>query len=98
MTKPPDVCKFVFVCAHGDWQVQLAPRVRSDLGGAVEAFREIAEAHRDHIVADHTDAEAEVMRRTLARLGAPESITSPADGHMSGAMFGTPLPRWWVDR
>jgi hypothetical protein len=98
-TKPPDVCRFVFVCAFADWQVQAAPRVRSDLGGAIETFKAIAEAHRAHMFEDHADADRETMRRVLVRMGAPDEVTRrQGDGHLSGAMAGVPLPLWWVDR
>ena len=98
MTKPPDLCKYVFVCALGDWQIQAAPRARSDVGGHAELFQAIAEAHRDHCWTDHSEADWEAMRKALVRVGAPDNITRPAEGHQSGMMGGVPLPRWWVDR
>lgn len=96
---PPDVVRFVFVCGYRDWQVQVAPRANSDLGGAAETFRALAEAHRAHSFEDHTEAEREAMRRELVRLGAPDRITLPrGDQHAAGLMAGIELPRWWVDK
>lgn len=95
----PDLCQFVFACPYGDWQVDVPPRVRSDLGGGAEAFRAMAEAHRDHIYADHTELQREAMRRQLQRMGAPESITTKRSaGGASGLLAGVELPRWWVHR
>lgn len=96
--KPPDVCRFVFVCAFEDWQVQAAPRARSDLGGALDTFRELADAHRVHVFEDHTHAEREEMRRRLERLHAPAEITRRREGHSAGMLVGLPLPLWWVDK
>lgn len=96
---PPDVCKHVFVCAFGDWQVQTAPRARSDLGGAIPAFYAAAEAHRVHIFAEHTESQREAMRTQLQRMGAPEDLTRRREvDDASAFMLGVPLPRWWVDR
>jgi hypothetical protein len=97
--RPPDVCKHVFVCAFGDWQVQAAPRARSDLGGAVATFYEAADAHRVHIFAEHTEAQREAMRSHLQRIQAPEEITRRRGGDSAAAfLVAVALPRWWVDR
>lgn len=97
--KRPDVCRLVFLCAAGDWQVQVAPRARSDIGGADETLREVAEAHRVHVWEEHTEAEREAMRAQLVRMGAPDDITRRRGGDTASAfMTGVELPRWWVDR
>ena len=98
MNRPPDICKFVFVCAFEDWQVQAAPRVKSDLGGHTETLRAIAEAHRVHIYDDHTEADRETMRKRLESIGAPDSVAHPPEGHSAGMLLGVGLPRWWVDK
>lgn len=97
--KRPDVCRLVFLCAAGDWQVQVAPRARSDLGGANDTLREVADAHRVHVFEDHTEAEREAMREALIRMGASVDMTRRrGDGQASAFMTGVPVPRWWVDR
>ena len=97
--RPPDVCKHVFVCAFGDWQVQTGPRARSDIGGAIDTFREVADAHRVHIFTEHTEPQREAMRSELLRMGAPDDITRRrGDDSASAFMLATPLPRWWVER
>jgi hypothetical protein len=97
--RPPDGTRFAFVCAFGDWQVQAAPRARSDMGGAVDLFRAMCEAHRDHIFTEHTEAEREAMRAQLIRMSAPENITQRrGKDHAASFLTGVPLPRWWVDR
>lgn len=99
MNRPPDATRFVLVCAFGDWQVQAAPRARSDLGGAVELYRAVCEAHRAHIFEDHSDAQREAMRLQLMRMEAPESVTwKRSPDQAAGFMLGSPLPPWWVDR
>lgn len=97
--RPPDVCEHVFTCGFGDWQVQVAPRVRSDLGGAIDTFRAIAEAHRDHIFAEHTDAQREAMRATLERGGGPVvDLRQRQDGTTTAFLLAVPLPKWWVNK
>jgi len=97
--RPPDICKHVLMCAFGDWQVQMAPRARSDIGGAVDAFYAAADAHRVHIYADHTKDQREAMRRKLQSMQAPEDITRQRGGDSSAAfLVAVPLPRWWVER
>ena len=96
--RPPDVCLHVFMCARGDWQVQVGPRARSDIGGAIDTFRELADAHRVHIYEEHTKDERESMRAQLQRMQAPEDITRQRGGDSSAAyLMASPLPRWWVD-
>lgn len=97
--RPPDICKHVLVCAFGDWQVQAAPRARSDLGGAVATFYAAAEAHRVHIYAEHTEPQREAMRSELQHMQAPEDITRQRGGDSAAAfLVAVPLPRWWVDK
>lgn len=97
--KRPDVCRLVFVCASGDWQIQAAPRARSDMGGADDTLRAMAEAHRVHIFEEHTEAEREAMRDALIRMGASEDITRRRGSDSASAyLTGVPLPCWWVDR
>lgn len=97
--KRPDVCKLVFLCAAGDWQIQAAPRARSDMGGANDTLYAIADAHRVHIFEEHTEVEREAMRARLVEMGAPEDVTRRRGGDSASAyLTGVPLPRWWVDR
>lgn len=97
--RPPDVCKHVFVCAFGDWQVQAGPRARSDIGGAIDTFYAAAEAHRVHIFAEHTESEREAMRRQLQRMQAPDDLTRRrGEDSTSAYLMAVPLPRWWVER
>lgn len=99
MNRPPDATRYVFVCAFEDWQVQAAPRARSDVGGAVELFRAVCEAHREHIFTDHSENQREAMRQRLMRMQAPEGITlRRSPDQAAGFMLGSPLPPWWVDR
>lgn len=96
MNRPPDVCRFVLVCGFEDWQIQAAPRARSDMGGARETFLAVCEAHRVHIFEDHTEAEREAMRSQLERMQTP-GIAANRE-HAAGMLVGVPLPRWWVDK
>lgn len=97
--RPPDICKHVFICAFGDWQVQVGPRARSDIGGAVDTFYEVGEAHRVHIFAEHTESERESMRRQLQGMNAPEDMTRRGpDGRTAAYLMAVPLPRWWVEK
>lgn len=97
--RPADVCLFVFVCPFRDWQIQAAPRARSDMGGYVPTIQAIAEAHRLHIFTEHTDAERGTLNGLMMRMGAPDEILRrQAEGQTAAGLVGVELPRWWVDR
>lgn len=53
MSRPPDVICYVFMCLLCPWTVQLGPRARSELGGAIQAYRAVAEAGAEHYASDH---------------------------------------------
>lgn len=93
----PDLCRYVFACSHGDWQVQVSPGARSDLGGAAETYQALAEAHRVHLIEDHTEGDVDQMQAELAAMGAPARLANPGEGLKSSYMHGSPLPLWWRD-
>jgi hypothetical protein len=97
--RPPNVCGFVFVCPLRDWQIQAAPRARSDMGGYVPTIQAIAEAHRAHLFTEHTASERGELSALMVQMGAPEEIARrQAEGQAAGGLVGVELPLWWVDR
>lgn len=97
----PDVTRYVFMCLVCPWSVQLGPRARSELGGAIEAYRAIAEVAQEHYATDHPswrpsdslrDDEVEPGEQLLP--GEPVYKVSEA----AGAVMAELLPRWWVER
>jgi hypothetical protein len=63
----------VFTCSLGDWQVQVSPGARSDLGGAGEAYYAICDEHRAHVVAEHTPDELDQMEAELLEMMGDET-------------------------
>lgn len=96
MSVPPvDLCQYVFTCSMSDWQIQVSPGARSDLGGAVETYTAICEAHMHHVVDDHSPAQLDAMQAELREMGAPLTVTDHPDGLKASYMNGVPLPGWW---
>lgn len=101
MSRPPDVTRYVYLCLVCPWSVQLGPRARSELGGAIEAYRAVAEVAQEHYAADHPSwrpsdryggDDVEFGEQLLP--GEPVHKLSEA----SGAVMAQRLPRWWVER
>lgn len=93
----PDLCRVVFVCPLGDWQIDVTQRGRSDHGGGAPAVMACGEAHRVHIYDDHTTAERVAMTAEAIKMGAVRPDTIPEDG-VGVALIGTPVPVWWVNQ
>lgn len=88
----PDPTKYVGACLGCTWQVQAGRRALRAAGTRTDLFMLMAEAHREHLLAEHPDGLDAVVdwsdgtTHAVANAGATEA-----------ALMMVSLPEWWDD-